>query len=109
MSTFDHDDPADPSPHEPRVTEPLDRIWLVYGELEDDETHATLYRDGDISWCQDQQYPSDVAYIRAGIVDDLLGAVHAMLVQLTQGPVFERDACVTQARAAYVRAVWKMP
>lgn len=35
----------------------------------------------------------------------LLAAVRAILFQATQGPVLERDACITQARDAYKRAM----
>lgn len=34
----------------------------------------------------------------------LLAAVKAILIQIVQGKVLERDACITQARAAYVKA-----
>src|SRR5574337_930652 len=100
MTVMNNEDPADPSVHEPRVTDAPAEIWLVYGELEHDDTHANLYRDGDVSWCQDKQYGSDVAYVRADITAELLDAVRAMLMQLTQGPILERDACVTHARRA---------
>lgn len=33
----------------------------------------------------------------------LLDALKAILLQITQGPVLERDACITQGRAAYAR------
>lgn len=35
---------------------------------------------------------------------DLLDAVRAILFQVNQGPVLERDACIAQARAAYIKA-----
>lgn len=35
---------------------------------------------------------------------DLLEAVRAILVQVIQGPVFERDACISAAFAAYRKA-----
>lgn len=49
------------------VTGAPDEIWLVYGDLEHDDTHANCYRDGEVSWCEDQQFPSDVRYVRADI------------------------------------------
>src|SRR5574337_475272 len=108
MTTMNNEDPADPSVHEPRVTDAPAEIWLVYGEL--DDTHANLSRHGYVAWREDQQYPSDVAYVRADITADLLDAVRAMLMQLTQGrPILERDACVTHARRAYVKAIWNTP
>ena len=39
-------------------------IWLNYGELERDATHAELFRDGDVTWSEDQVFDSDVRYIR---------------------------------------------
>src|SRR5574337_2236788 len=65
MTTMNNEDPADPSVHEPRVTDAPAEIWLVYGELEHDDTHANLYRDGDVTWCQHQIGASDVRYVRA--------------------------------------------
>ena len=35
---------------------------------------------------------------------ELLAAVKAILIQIVQGKVLERDACITQARAAYAKA-----
>src|SRR5574337_1570431 len=65
MTTMNNEDPADPSVHEPRVTNAPAEIWLVYGDLEHDDTHANLYRDGDVTWCQHQIWASDVRYVRA--------------------------------------------
>jgi hypothetical protein len=73
MTVFDNEDPADPSAHEPKVTGAPNYIWLVYGELEYDDTHENCYRDGEVTWCQDQQYSSDVRYVRA----DLFKAIAA--------------------------------
>ena len=39
-------------------------IWLNYGELDRDATHAELFRDGDVTWSEDQVFDSDVRYIR---------------------------------------------
>lgn len=36
---------------------------------------------------------------------DLLDAVRAILFQVVQGKVLERDACIAQARAAYAKAI----
>lgn len=35
---------------------------------------------------------------------ELLAALHTILFQVVQGPVLERDACITQARAAWAKA-----
>lgn len=40
MTVMDSEDPADPSPHEPRVTGAPETVWLVYGDLEHDDTRT---------------------------------------------------------------------
>jgi hypothetical protein len=54
----------------PRVTDPPADLWLVYGELEHDDTHWNCCRDGEVSWCEDKQYDSDVHYVRGDRYDD---------------------------------------
>lgn len=49
----------------PVVTGSPDEIWLVYGELEQDDTHDELSRSGDVAWSPNQEFPSDVRYVRA--------------------------------------------
>ena len=44
------------------------RVWLNYGDLDCDYTHAELFRDGDVSWSEDQVFDSDVMYVRADLV-----------------------------------------
>jgi len=51
----------------PTVTESPEFIWLQYGEIEQDCTHAECYRLGDVTWCEDAQFDSDVRYVRADI------------------------------------------
>ena len=65
---------ADPAVQEPKVTDAPETIWLVYGDLEHDDTHANCYRDGDVGWCDDAQFPSDVRYVRADIADAAVAA-----------------------------------
>lgn len=57
----------------PVVTGSPDEIWLVYGELEQDDTHDELSRSGEVAWSPNQEFPSDVRYVRA----DLYAAVAA--------------------------------
>ena len=64
---IEDDDDADPVP--PRVTDAPERIWLVYGDIERDCTHWECVRDGDVGWCEDKQYGSDVAYVIADHAD----------------------------------------
>lgn len=61
----------------PRVLNPPERIWLVYGDLDADALHATLATSDDVLWAADQQFDADVPYVRADIVDDLQAALHA--------------------------------
>ena len=62
----------------PRVTDPPADLWLVYGELEHDDTHWLCCRDGEVTWCEDKQYDSDVHYVRGDRYDDL----HTALTEL---------------------------
>ena len=107
MTTMNNEDQADPSQHEPKVTGSPDRIWLVYGELEYNDTHAALCRDGEVTWCEDKQYPSDVEYVRADIAADLLAALRAIteiaLMQFGEPPA-DGDGPLPQALAAIRKA-----
>ena len=53
----------------PTVTGSPDEIWLVYGDIERDATHAEVLLLGEVSWCGDQINDSDVRYVRADIAD----------------------------------------
>lgn len=55
----------DPAVAEPKVTGAPDAIWLVYGDLELDATHAECYKSGEVTWGEDPQFPADVRYVRA--------------------------------------------
>lgn len=68
MTVMDNEDPADPSPHEPRVTGAPETVWLVYGDLEHDDTHANCCAIGEVTWCEDAQFPADVRYLRADLL-----------------------------------------
>ena len=65
MTVMDNEDPADPSVHEPRVTGSPEAIWLVYGDLEHDDTHGECCRSGEVTWSEDSQFPADVRYVLA--------------------------------------------
>ncbi len=77
MTVMDNEDPADPSPHEPRVTGSPEAIWLVYGDLEDDATHAECADSGEVTWCEDAQFPADVRYTRTDVVAERVRAAVA--------------------------------
>lgn len=53
-----------------KVTDAPETIWLVYGDIERDCTHAECARGGDVSWCEDSQFASDVRYVRADVSDE---------------------------------------
>lgn len=68
MTVMDNEDPADPSAHEPRVTGSPETVWLVYGDLERDVTHRECCESGEVTWCEDAQFPADVRYLRADLL-----------------------------------------
>lgn len=49
----------------PKIIDAPDTIWLNYGDIERDCTHAECYREGDVTWCQEPVFDSDVKYVRA--------------------------------------------
>ena len=77
MTVMSNEDPADPSTHEPRVTGSPDAIWLVYGELEHDDTHANCVASGEVTWCEDAQFTADVRYTRTDLVAERVRAAVA--------------------------------
>jgi hypothetical protein len=77
MTVLNNEDPADPSAHEPRVTGAPEAIWLVYGELEHDDTHANCADSGEVTWCEDAQFPADVRYTRTDLVAEIEAAAKA--------------------------------
>jgi hypothetical protein len=68
----------------PRVTDAPADIWLVYGELEHDDTHWNCCRDGEVSWCEDKQYDSDVHYVRGDRYDDLCTEIERLRAALAE-------------------------
>jgi hypothetical protein len=67
MTVMDNEGPANPSVHEPRVTGSPEAIWLVYGELEHDDTHVELCSHEGVTWCEDAQFATDVRYTRTDL------------------------------------------
>ena len=72
MTVMSNDDPADPSTHEPRVSGSPDAIWLVYGEIERDDTHANCCTSGEVTWCEDPQFMADVRYVRGDLAAEMV-------------------------------------
>jgi hypothetical protein len=55
--------------------------------------------------CEDPScYRTNAETMLHAAAPELLNAVKAILIQVCQGKVLERDACITQARAAYAKA-----
>jgi hypothetical protein len=72
----EHDmDEIDEDPPQPSVTGAPNEIWLVYGDLEESTTHAEEERHGEVHWCGDKQFSSDVRYVLADEFDKLREAL----------------------------------
>lgn len=98
MTVLNNEDPADPSAHEPRVTGAPEAIWLVYGELERDDTHANCADSGEVTWCEDAQFPADVRYMRADLVADLVAERVRAAVAAEREPADKRVASIAADR-----------
>lgn len=71
------DDDADASVHDPKVTGAPDDIWLIYGDIERDSTHAECYASGEVGWCDEAQFAADVRYTRTDLVAERVRAAVA--------------------------------
>ena len=70
---------SDETTPEPQVSGAPDTIYLVYGELEHDDTHSECRKNGEVMWCEDKQFQSDVRYVRADKADRLLSALRKLV------------------------------
>ena len=100
-----------------RVTAGPEHIWLVYGDIERDATHADVYAAGDVGWCDAPQFASDVRYVRSDAADAALqravlaerercaaicdGLTHALD---HAGNSYRREAFASQCAAAIRKA-----
>ena len=73
---------SDPAVNDPRVTGSPDEIWLVYGDLERDDTHANCRASGEVTWCEDAQFPADVRYVHATTAEAKILALELALSEL---------------------------
>ena len=91
-----------------KVTDAPETIWLVYGDIERDCTHAECARGGDVSWCEDSQFASDVRYVRADVSDervrvlrealqDIIDPIAAWKRDLKDGYTLNGAMCVQMA------------
>lgn len=68
----------------PKVTGSPESIYLVYGDLseapEDDFTHGALTGAEDsVTWCEQEQFSTDVKYIRADLADEAMAALRGLV------------------------------
>ena len=80
----------------PWETKPTASLGPQYGVYDDNGRDVAIVYDHD-----------DMTKAKAQLIaaaPDLLAACRAFLFQVIQGPVIERDAVVTQARAAIAKA-----
>ena len=75
---------ADPAINEPKVTDPPEAIWLVYGDLERDDTHRECCASGEVTWCEDAQFAADVRYVRADIADAVSADIERLRAALAK-------------------------
>lgn len=70
--------------HMPKVTGSPDTIYLVYGDLSSElqntfTHHEFAGHDDSVTWCEDNQYPTDVKYIRADCADEAMAALRELV------------------------------
>jgi hypothetical protein len=66
---------------EPKILNPPDEIWLVYGDLDEDVEHGLC---GEVSWCEEPQFPADVRYVRADTITTLQSRIEALQARLME-------------------------
>lgn len=82
----------------PRLTDAPEAVWLVYGDLERDATHRECCASGEVTWCEDAQFPADVRYLRADLLYQQAREIAAQEVAA------ERERWVAKAGTAYTEA-----
>ena len=50
-----------------KITGSPETIWLNYGDIDRDDTHKNCARDGEVTWCDEAVFYSDIKYVRADI------------------------------------------
>jgi hypothetical protein len=70
--SLDYPPPEDP----PKVLNPPDEIYLVYGDLDQDAEHAECH---EVTWCRDGQFCCDVRYVRSDIYYEAMSRAHRLL------------------------------
>lgn len=62
----------------PKITGSPETIWLNYGDLERDDTHENCSRNGEVTWCEEAVFVSDVKYVKADRIEELERKVFAL-------------------------------
>lgn len=91
----------------PKVTDAPAAIWLVYGDIERDCTHWECARNGDVGWCEDKQFDSDVEYVRADTIEaqaERIRVLREVVESAAAADAFCADAGCRERLAAMARA-----
>jgi len=102
------DDDFDPVP--PKIHGAPKQIYLCYGDIESDDTHENVVRNGEVSWCEDKINASDVLYVAEAELHAAVAAERERCANLvkqmdTEGHVFyiETTGDLCEAMAARIR------
>ena len=81
--------------------------WRIAGPrgtvIEDCGGNAIAHFDDTRYSIEDNATRAAAFVVRVNAHDDLVAALIAIIIQVNQGKVLERDACITQARAALAK------
>ena len=80
----------------PKITDAPAAIWLVYGDIERDCTHQECNRNGDVGWCDDKQFDSDVEYVRSDTIEaqaERIRVLREALEQAKNGLGWWQESC----------------
>lgn len=72
----------------PVIIDPPESIWLVYGDIDESVHHRDCH--GAALWCEDQQFDSDVPYIRAR-EEDIIAWMYFCELPWRIGVVIEKE------------------
>ncbi len=54
----------------PKIINPPENIFLVYGEIDKDESHENLQQSEEVCWSDEMSSYSDVMYVRSDIYNN---------------------------------------
>ena len=84
----------------PKITDAPAAIWLVYGDIERDCTHQECNRNGDVGWCDDKQFDSDVEYVRSDTIEAQAERIRVLREALQRADEVLEDMGCNQTSAA---------